>query len=144
MLATSFFCSYKHSIMQSGFFVNIFLNLFIFCLQGSPNSKPLQMVRGFLGAELFRLEDIISNLNKKIDIIGDRVTKRPNQLARASLMAGMTSTFGDLQNTIELLNKKLDRRLQPEQADMVISNDPRKIRRSVDSLELNFVTRTSP
>jgi len=76
-------------------------------------SRPMQIARGFLGAELFRLEDIIGNLNKKIDIIGDRVTKRPNQLARASLMAGMTSTFGDLQNTIELLNQKLDSRMQP-------------------------------
>jgi len=73
----------------------------------------MQIARGFLGAELFHLEDIIGNLNKKIDIIGDRVTKRPNQLARASLMAGMTSTFGDLQNTIELLNQKLDSRMQP-------------------------------
>lgn len=84
------------------------------------------MVRGFLGSELFRLEDVIGNLNKKIDIIGDRVTKRPNQLARASLMAGMTSTFGDLQNTIELLNKKLDRRLDPNHTEMMMSSDPRK------------------
>lgn len=92
----------------------------------APHSKPLQMVRGFLGSELFRLEDIIGNLNKKIDIIGDRVTKRPNQLARASLMAGMTSTFGDLQNTIELLNKKLDRRLDPDHAGIMMSSDPRE------------------
>ncbi|XP_066937001.1 uncharacterized protein [Clytia hemisphaerica] len=105
-----------------------------------PHSKPLQMVRGFLGAELFRLEDIIGNLNKKIDIIGDRVTKRPNQLARASLMAGMTSTFGDLQNTIEILNQKLDRRLKPE--EYIVPSDPQYLEdQHMKVKELNILSK---
>ena len=99
----------------------------------SEGGRPTQIARGFLTAELYKLEDIIYNLNKKIDIIGDRVTKRPNQLSRAALMAGMTSTFGDLQNTIEILNEKLDRNLKEQNNQLLVTPNSSNQQNNEDS-----------
>ena len=73
----------------------------------APETSP------FVGGELYKIEELIGALDNKIDKVESRVDNR-GELERISMLNGMSTSFGDLQNTIASLEGKIARGIQPK------------------------------
>jgi len=64
-------------------------------------------VSAFMGSEMYKLEELIGMLNNKIDYVKNH-QDRPGQLERASLVAGLSNTLGDLQSNMDSLANRIN------------------------------------